>query len=57
MVAFATLAVSFVSSAYSGGVNQIIDEFDCSEEVVVLGISLFVLGVSREHLHTTLGLS
>ena len=45
MVAFATLAVAFVSSAYSGGVRQIIEEFGASEEVVTLGISLFVLGV------------
>lgn len=45
LVAFATLAVAFVSSAYSGGVAQIIEEFHSSEEVVVLGISLFVLGV------------
>lgn len=43
-VAFATLAVSFVSSAYSGSTKQIIAEFNTSSEVVVLGISLFVLG-------------
>ncbi|KAI9691820.1 MAG: hypothetical protein M1822_007892 [Bathelium mastoideum] len=42
--AFATLAVAFVSSAYSGGVDQIIEQFHVSDEVVVLGISLFVLG-------------
>ena len=45
LVAFVTLAVAFASSAYSGGVGQIIKEFHCSEEVVTLGISLFVLGV------------
>lgn len=45
LVAFATLAVAFVSSAYSGGVNQIIATFGASTEVVTLGISLFVLGV------------
>ncbi|KAI9849436.1 MAG: MFS siderochrome iron transporter 1 [Sclerophora amabilis] len=44
MVAFATLAVSFASSAYSGSVEQTIGEFSCSEEVATLGISLFVLG-------------
>ena len=44
VVAFATLAVSFVSSAYSGGVAEIIRQFDASEEVATLGISLFVLG-------------
>ena len=42
--AFATLAVAFVSSAYSGGVKQIIEQFHVGEEVVTLGISLFVLG-------------
>ncbi len=46
LVAVATLAVSFVSSAYTGGVNQIIQEFGASQEVVTLGVSLFVLGVS-----------
>jgi multidrug resistance protein len=44
LVAFATLAVAFVSAAYSGGVLQIIEEFHASTEVVTLGISLFVLG-------------
>jgi Major Facilitator Superfamily len=44
IVAFATLAVAFVSSAYSGAVEQIIIEFGASQEVVTLGISLFVLG-------------
>jgi len=43
-MAIATLAVSFVSSAFSGGVKQVIDEFHCSQEVATLGISLFVLG-------------
>lgn len=45
LVAFATLAVAFVSSAYTGGVNQIITDLHTSDEVVVLGVSLFVLGV------------
>ncbi|QIW99200.1 hypothetical protein AMS68_004718 [Peltaster fructicola] len=44
LVGFATLAVAFVSSAFSGGVESIIAEFQCSEEVVTLGLSLFVLG-------------
>lgn len=48
LVAFATLAVAFVSSAYTGGVDQIIMGLDTSDEVVVLGVSLFVLGVSTE---------
>ena len=43
-VAFATLAVAFVSSAYSGATKQVIMEFGISQEVATLGISLFVLG-------------
>ena len=43
-VAIATLAVAFVSSAYSGSIAQMIAEFHCSDEVATLGISLFVLG-------------
>jgi hypothetical protein len=42
--AFATLAVSFASSAYSGGVSDLIREFHISTEVAVLGISMFVVG-------------
>jgi multidrug resistance protein len=44
LVAFATLAVSFVSSAYTGGIEQILEQFDCSDEVATLGVSLFVVG-------------
>lgn len=44
LVALATLAVAFVSSAYSGGTKEIIAEFGCSPEVATLGVSLFVLG-------------
>ncbi|KAL8824766.1 MAG: hypothetical protein Q9191_004830 [Dirinaria sp. TL-2023a] len=44
LVAFATLAVSFVSSAYSGSVKEILEDFHSSDEVVTLGISLFVVG-------------
>ncbi|OCK73702.1 major facilitator superfamily transporter [Lepidopterella palustris CBS 459.81] len=44
LVAFATLAVTFISSAYSGAVSGIIDDFGVSEDVAVLGISVFVLG-------------
>jgi multidrug resistance protein len=43
-VAIATLAVAFVSSAYTGSTEQIIAEFGCSQEVATLGVSLFVLG-------------
>jgi Ca2+/H+ antiporter len=44
LVAFATLAVTFISSAYSGAVPGIIDQFGVPEGVAVLGISVFVLG-------------
>jgi multidrug resistance protein len=44
MVAFATLAVAFASSAYSAAIPQVIAEFHCSTEVATLGTSLFVLG-------------
>lgn len=54
MVAFATLAVAFVSSAYTGGINQIIEQFGSSTEVVTLGVSLFVLGVGHSN-STTVG--
>jgi multidrug resistance protein len=43
-VAIATLAVAFVSSAYTGASLQIIESFNVSEEVFTLGVSLFVLG-------------
>ena len=51
LVAVATLAVAFVSSAYSGGADQIIREFRCSQEVYTLGISFFVLGfaIGKHH--------
>ncbi|KAA8567583.1 hypothetical protein EYC84_008058 [Monilinia fructicola] len=44
LLAFATLAVSFVSSAYTGGVDEILEMFNVGTEVVTLGVSLFVLG-------------
>ncbi|EKG16620.1 Major facilitator superfamily [Macrophomina phaseolina MS6] len=44
LVAVATLAVAFVSSAYSGGVREIIAEFGVVQIIATLGISLFVLG-------------
>ncbi|KAF5988537.1 major facilitator superfamily transporter [Fusarium bulbicola] len=42
--AIATLAVAFVSTAYSGGLTSILLEFQVSTEIVILGISMFVLG-------------
>lgn len=44
LVAVATLAVAFVSSAYSGGIAQILMEFRVAQIIATLGISLFVLG-------------
>lgn len=44
LVAIATLAVAFVSSAFSGGASQVVAAFGISEEIFTLGISLFVLG-------------
>ena len=44
LVAVATLAVAFVSSAYSGGADSVIKEFQTSQEIFTLGLSLFVLG-------------
>lgn len=40
----ATLSVAFASSAYSGGVSDVITDFQVSQEVAILGVSLFVLG-------------
>ncbi|KAG5976811.1 hypothetical protein E4U55_007204 [Claviceps digitariae] len=44
VAAVATLAVTLVSSAYTGGIKQIIVDFKTSQEVATLGVSLFVLG-------------
>ncbi|KAK6213333.1 major facilitator superfamily transporter [Colletotrichum tabaci] len=44
MVSLTTLAVALLSSAYTGGIRQIIEEFGVSQEVATLGVSLFVLG-------------
>jgi Ca2+/H+ antiporter len=38
IVAIATLAVALVSSAYSGGAEEVIREFGCSQVVFTLGI-------------------
>lgn len=44
LVSIATLAVAFVSSAYTGGLSEVIAQFHTSELIVTLGVSLFVLG-------------
>ncbi|RAL17665.1 MFS transporter [Aspergillus homomorphus CBS 101889] len=43
-VSFVTLTVALVSSVYSGGMGSVVLEFQCEEEIAILGISLFVLG-------------
>lgn len=43
-VAVATLAVSFCSSAYTGAINGLLQDYGASDEIATLGISLFVLG-------------
>ncbi|KAJ5999846.1 hypothetical protein N7481_000255 [Penicillium waksmanii] len=44
LVGLDTFAIALVSSAYSGSTNEIIAEFRISEEIALLGISLFVVG-------------
>jgi len=44
VVAVATLAVSLVSSAYTGGIQEIMLDFNIGQELATLGVSLFVLG-------------
>lgn len=44
VVSIATLAVALVSSAYTGGIAEIMVHFKIVGEVAVLGLSLFVLG-------------
>ncbi|KAI2632219.1 MFS general substrate transporter [Hypoxylon sp. NC1633] len=44
VVALATLAVALVSSAYSGGVAEIMADFHIGQELAILGVSLFVVG-------------
>ncbi|PLB46347.1 MFS general substrate transporter [Aspergillus steynii IBT 23096] len=44
LVGIATMAVALVSSAYTGGIVEVVTDFRISEEVAILGISLFVVG-------------
>jgi multidrug resistance protein len=46
LIAVMTLCVAFSSSAYSGIVGPLIKEFRSSEEVIILGLSMNVLGYS-----------
>lgn len=45
-VSIATLAVALSSSAYSGAIDSVREELGGSEEVLILGVSCFVLGFS-----------
>lgn len=42
--AIAVLAVAFVSTAFSGGISEIIRDFEVKQIIAILGISLFVTG-------------
>lgn len=53
LVAIATLAVALVSSAYTGGVEEIEMQFGIGSEVATLGVSLFVLGFAVSYLRTS----
>lgn len=44
VASFATLAVALSSSAYSGGVKSLAEEFGTSSELLTAGLSLFVVG-------------
>jgi multidrug resistance protein len=43
IISSATIGVTFVSSAYVGSFNEIRDELHASDEVVILGLSLYAL--------------
>jgi hypothetical protein len=44
MCALSTFGVSLASSAYAGGIDEVISSFNVSQEVATLGVSVFVLG-------------
>lgn len=46
VLAVASLAVAFASTAYSSGIEDIMKQFDVSSEVAMIGLSLFVLGLA-----------
>ena len=46
VAAIVTLCVAFASSCYTGAAAFLIAEFHVSREIIVLGVTLFVLGVS-----------
>jgi multidrug resistance protein len=44
LVSFAMLSVTAGSSAYTGGIPNLVNQFNISDEVALLGVSLYVLG-------------
>lgn len=44
VIALANLCISYSSSSYSGGIDDIRAKFGVGQEVAVLGISLYVVG-------------
>ncbi len=44
--AITALAVTFCSSAYLGEVSSLMEDYQSSREITILGISLFVLGLA-----------
>lgn len=44
LVAVTTLCVTLASSAFSGAVESMMAEFGCSEEIIILALSMMVLG-------------
>ena len=44
LVSIMTFDVALVSSAYSGSTVEVVADFRISEEVSLLGVSLFVVG-------------
>lgn len=42
--AMGTLSVAFASSAYSGGVGDLMRDFQITSQTAILGVSMFVLG-------------
>ena len=44
IVSLSTLAVALVSSAYTGGLVEVVESLDTTEELALLGVSVFVVG-------------
>ncbi|KAJ5297023.1 uncharacterized protein N7443_007916 [Penicillium atrosanguineum] len=55
MTAIATFVISLSSSAYSGSIQGIIDEFQIAREVATIGLSLFVFGFAVAPLSESMG--